>query len=228
MERLLDDIPELEHRLLLYAAGELGADDAEQVERELSENPDARAALSGLRALMGETQTGLAAVEAKDEVSPRAVRRASDRAVRAVFGWVEGEKESRLLRSRDRGALAEGAVWRYARWPLAAAAVLVVGLMIWTFGSDPTAQREGLAQNEPVTPAPAPEDGESTASTPQGGVLPVIQTALVQLDQVAAMFDNPAARFERDEGADGLAMELGSGLSDELAALRLLDEPDWE
>src|SRR5688500_13027388 len=120
MDRGLDDIPELEHRLLLYGAGGPGADDAEQLERELSEDSGARRALTGLRALMAETQAGLAALEAKDEVSPRAVRRASDRAVRAVFGWVEGEKEARLLRSSDRGSLAEGVVWRYARWPLAA------------------------------------------------------------------------------------------------------------
>lgn len=221
MDRLLDEIPELEHRLLLYAAGELSAENAETMEWELAENPAARQALAEIHDLLGQTQSGLLAWEAEDSVSPRVSRRVTDRAVRAVFEWTEAETQARLLRPARRGALSEGVVWRYARWPLSAAAVLVLGLMIWTFGTEPS-RTPGIANSGPVSP-------ETDAGTPTNGVGTLTTTAF-QLDQVAAMFDGPAGRWDRDDDSDSdlTQLELGSTLSDELAALRLLYEPDWE
>jgi hypothetical protein len=219
MDRLLDEIPELEHRLLLYAAGELPAESAEAVEREIAENPAAREALAEVNELLGLAQSRLAAWDAEDGVAPRASRRAADRAVRAVFDWTEAENHARLLRPARRGALAEGVVWRYARWPLSAAAILVLGLMIWTFGTEPS-RTPGIANSGPRSP-------ETAGGTP---VVPVgtLTTTAFQLDQAAAMFDGPAGRWDRDGDSDLTQLELGSALSDELAALRLLYEPDWE
>ena len=85
MDRLLDEIPELENRLLLYAAGELTADSAEAVEQELSENPSAGAALEEIRGLLGQTQSSLRTWDAEDPPAARMLRRPSDRALRAVF-----------------------------------------------------------------------------------------------------------------------------------------------
>ena len=222
MDRLLDEIPELENRLLLYAAGELTADSAEAVEQVLSENPSARAALEEIRGLLGQTQSSLRTWDAEDPPAARMLRRTSDRAVRAVFDWTEAETQARLLKPVRRGALAEGVVWRYARWPLAAAAVLVVGLMVWTFGTEPTRTGGGeMAAN----PRPDAVQNSTESPAPDGGSLTPVS---FQLDQVAAMFDGPAGRWDREGDSELPPLELGSSLSDELAALRLLYEPDWE
>ncbi len=214
MDHILDDLPELEGRLLLYVAGELSAEQAEMVQRELAESPAAREALEGIRGLLEETAAGLATLEAAERVSIRSVRRASDRAVRAVFGWVVGESQARVLRASDRSSLSDGVVWRYARWPLAAAAVLVVGLMVWTFGTEPTgdsiADTDALRGSESIS---AIRGANEQTGTSQNPALPVSR-----LEQVAALFDSP----------EGTPVELGSALSEELVALRLLYEPDWE
>lgn len=217
MDRLLDDIPELEGRLLLYAAGELTADEAAALERDLSADPAAREALEQLRALLTETNAGLGALEAASGIAPRSLRRASDRAVRAVFEWTQVDRASRTLGRGEMHPLAEGVVWRYARWPLAAAAMLVVGLMVWTFNSQPT-QLGGGSQ---VAVAPTPALG---ADGPNGTDVTAAQTdnsprtSDARFEQVAALFENPGG------GADLLA----GGLSEDLAALRLLEEPDYE
>jgi hypothetical protein len=222
MERLLDEIPELEHRLLLYAAGELSAEQAEAVERDLADNPSAREALANIQDLLGHTQAGLMTLDAADEVAPRVVRRARDRAVRAIFDWTEVASQARTLRPTGRSALAEGVVWRYARWPLGVAAALVLGLMVWTFGSDP--DRMG-GNNVAVNPGTTESDGSGAPTTTGGTAQPQTGT---RLEQVAAMFDNPAGRWDRDGDSEMTSLEFGNTLSDELAALRLLYEPDWE
>ena len=224
MDRLLDEIPELENRLLLYAAGELSAENAVAIERELAENPSARQALAELQDLLSHAQTGLRSWDMENGIAPRVARRATDRAVRAVFDWSEAESQARLLRPARRGALAEGVVWRYARWPLSAAAILVLGLMVWTFGTEPT-RTPGVA----VTNGGNGQETGTGSGTPTNGVAGLTATTF-QLEQVAAMFDGPAGRWDRDDDSDtGLTqLELGSALSDELAALRLLYEPDWE
>jgi hypothetical protein len=225
MDRLLDEIPELENRLLLYAAGELSAEQAEAVERDLADNPSAREALAQIRDLLGHTQVALSAWEAADKLGPRVVRRARDRAVRAVFEWTEVEAQSRMLRPAGRSALAEGVVWRYARWPLGVAAALVLGLMVWTFGSDPDRMGGNDVAVNPGTTA-GTESGSSGTTTTTGGTAQ--SQSGTRLEQVAAMFDNPAGRWDRDGDSEMTSLEFGNTLSDELAALRLLYEPDWE
>lgn len=218
MDRLLDEIPELEGRLLLYAAGELSAEEVAALERELSTDPAARAALEQVRALLAETSNGLGALEAASGIAPRSLRRASDRAVRAVFEWTQVERVSRTLRN-ERHALAEGVVWRFARWPLAAAALLVVGLMVWTFNSQPT--QLGGGGQVAIVPTPSLA-GEVPGGTDVTGGAATTDNSLrnpdARFEQMAALFENPGA------GGDLLA----GGLSEDLAALRLLEEPDYE
>ena len=104
-------------------------------------------------------------------------------------------------------------MWRYARWPLAAAALLVVGLVLWTFSTEP-------AQNRDVADGTTTLQSAPIAGIP-GGATTSPSKDEVRLDQIAALFDNPT----RDEFG---GVEFAGGLSDELAALRLLEEPDYE
>ncbi len=220
MDRFYEELPELESRLLLYAEGELSPEEASAVEAELSRNPAAGAALESVRAMLAETHVGLSALDRAAPLSARVRRRAGDRAVSAVFQWVETEAHARTLRKSAHGSLRDGAAWRYARWPLAAAAALVVGLMLWTFGSEPTRLGPDVAFNE--------FQFEDPADPPEGPVA-VAQTGDTRVEQLAAaLFDNPAGRWDEDGDTDLSQLELGTAMLQELAAIRLLDEPDWE
>lgn len=207
MDQLPDEVSQLEQRALLYAAGELPPDEAVEFERAVSGSGQAAAALEGARRLLAETASGLERLQEAEAVSARSMRRARDRAVRAVLSWVTLEREARSLRSAHRHPLSEGVVWRFARWPLAAAALLVVGLVIWTFSTNPV---QNLA------------DGGTAETTPTQGTPSTNSTTDSEMDQVAALFDNPSR-----DGSE-LGAGLAGGLSDDLAALRLLEEPDYE
>ena len=215
MDRLPDEISLLEQRALQCAVGELPPDDAAAFEQEAAHTLEARAALEEARDLLRETAAGLAELQKAEVVSEQAMRRARNRAGKAIFAWVEVEREAQVLRAIRRHPLAEGMVWRYTRWPLAAAALLVVGLVIWTFSTEP-AQNRNFAESRPVIPLPGQADSTSGNGLGEGSVAP----SAGELDQIAALFDNPSR--------DGSERILAGGLSNELAALRLLEEADYE
>jgi hypothetical protein len=213
MDRLPDEISQLQQRALLHAAGELSAEEVLAFEAEVAAGGDARVALEEARRLLVDTETRLGGLRQAEMVSERSMRRARDRATRSIFSWVDVERSDRVLRATRHSSLADGVVWRYARWPLAAAALLVVGLVLWTFSTEP-------AQNRDVADGTTPLQSAPIAGVP-GGATTSPSNDEVRLDQIAALFDNPT----RDEFG---GVEFAGGLSDELAALRLLEEPDYE
>lgn len=216
MDRLTEDMIEREHRLLLHVAGELSPSEVAELERELQGDPAAQTAMERVGELLTETRAGLAALDASEPMA-RAVNRASDRAVKCVFAWTEGQKEARVLRSTRRHPLAEGMVWRYARWPLAAAALLVVGLMVWTFSAEVPQNQGPIAED---TRAPVVLDPPEVAVAPRDSAAP----SEPQFEAIAALFES----YARSDGADAVELELAGTTSDHVAALRLLEEPDYE
>lgn len=217
MTRLLDDLPDLDSRLLLYAAGELGAEDAEAVERELATNVEARERLEVVRSLLAGTGDLLAAADSSAPLADRTRARASARAERAVTSWADAGREAMRLRP-DLAPASHAAIWAYARWPLAAAAALVAGAVLFhVYVGEPVGQPGDLAQTS-TTDAPAP-----TVPVAVADVQAVSERAL---QQAAAMFDSPAEAL--GDGVALVQLDLRNDLTDELAALQQLHPDNWE
>ena len=136
--------------------------------------PDLRASHDALAAMAG------------GGASPASVERATRRTSAAV------RRQLDLARRRaDVGAEADASshVWRYARWPLAAAALLVVGLVALTYLRDPTLAPDRLADRGAT---PAPVEAVAVAEEKE-------EEATWTADDVAAAFDLPSFGWAGDD-----------------------------
>ena len=131
--------------------------------------PDLRAAHDALAAMAGGGASP-ASVERATRRTSAAARRQLDLARRRANVGAEADASSR--------------VWRYARWPLAAAALLVVGLVALTYLRDPSLAPDRVADRGTVPPAVIEEE-EATWTA----------------DDVAAAFDLPSLGWAGDEDA---------------------------
>lgn len=245
MNRVDEQFDDLDARLMLLAAGELPAGEAQvlraQVERDTALSARYEAMASGLEEL-GEMVDQADRSQPTSPVRERAAARAAGRAVRA---WAsrDAAAQTRVITPSP----IETAVWRYARWPLAAAAAMVVGLILFTTFADPdrgTLQAERPSGNSPDQ-VPVEEDysprrylgdrrGQGRGSHPveaRGlGTPPQFvdrgdddeDLADDSGERLARLFEGPAAGWEDEGDFEGLA--LGFDLSDELAALRALGD----
>ena len=253
MTRLTSQSVDLEHLLLLHAVGELPPREAADFERQLDRDPALRRQSDALRGLTAACDDALARADAVRPTPPAAARRAADRAARAVAAWQEVPAVAGRIAPEP---LAQGRAWRLARWPLSAAAALVVGLIVWTFASDPSSIGPQTAAVRPDSrlrgsdgdPAdwPGPErarpyrfprdlsrdDGADGVDSPtdRRDADPPTGPAVAATDEAeraVALFENPAA--PRDSTADLLVagLSLGDGYRGRLAALQSVSRDAW-
>jgi hypothetical protein len=181
MSNLLHELENNEAILLMYLAGELPEEDRVEVEQMLASDPALRAELADLAALHDELTGVLAQADGSgDQPRREAVVRQVSRAMTAA----------RLQPIRTNSAPAQAARFRLriAWWayPIAAAALLVVGIML-------------LSDNRPVNlPSPHPDRGpyvqEIIEQQPTAQIFPAdLEKELISLNSDGTDLFSPAS-----------------------------------
>ena len=226
---------------MLLAAGELPAAEAARLRARIEQDASLRDQWEGLVELEAGVDGLFAEADAAEPLPQGTASRARAAAEVAVRQWVA---ESQAPAARIEPGPVETAVWRYARWPLAAAASVVIGLIIWTFASEPTGTprvatdyRDGLeggrmrpAQSIAIDETPGGSEfmpmerhfGQDRATESVAVI-----TEDTEADLVAALFDNPAGRWEVDGDEAVSSLDLVIELDAELAALQAITY-GWE
>ena len=243
MTRALHQPVDAESRLLLYAVSELPPRDAAELEDQLRRDPDLRRRLEATRDAAKFAADVLERADAGRP--PSGVSRAAARAARAVAAWQDAPAVAGQIGPEPAGPLAQGRVWKIARWPLSAAAALVVGLIVWTFASDPsTVGPANVAFNlpydrpnnyafDPANPGRRPERrwGErlsrqrdvETSPRPDAPQPAQAGDLASAAERAAMLFEDPAGRWGEPANAGnsagtGDALMAGLTLGDEYGA----------
>ena len=248
MTRFLTQAVEPDHKLLLHALGELPAGDTAEMEQFLADDPAARRRLDTLHAQFDSAVGAVAAVDAARPLSGATVSRAAARAAGAVAAW---QDRPAVIGQIGPEPMTQGRVWKVARWPLSAAAALVVGLIVWTFASDPSAVGPETAQNNrsgrswrdqrgpwwmqdappsdrlpQVLRADGGDNGNSNSNS--AADIPSRPDGVSDADRAAGLFESPAAPRGPAAGDDLMAgLSVGDGYRGRLAALHRVSTDAW-
>lgn len=232
--------PERDPRLLLLAAGEesaLPARERRALLKAATDDPAVAAQMADLQAdmsLLGKELRG-----SSDATSAAAVDRAAREAKRAMRAWKPSPAVAgRIGAANAMEADAASQAWRWARWPLAAAAVLVAGLVGLSQIQAPTHSLDSrVALNNPgddgYPPGMGLADGggmptqtESLSTNPDGSAdLDEFDELDESAQQLASLFEQPSFVFEDDDETLGWSEELES--LDQLASLETPEMADW-
>lgn len=234
----------LDAQLMLLAADELPAGEAQALRERILADLALAARFDALTEEMGGVEALLASADRARPVSWSGHRVAQQEANRAVEAWLVQDVAAKT-RVVAPSAI-EAAVWRYARWPLAAAAAVVVGLILLPSILDLGDQR-GLRADRPSEEAQGGGLilGEATRGLSIDTLLGVdpremhpreVGVPLIERDmpseagpadtgeRLALLFDNPAGQWDVDGDGNFLGLDLQSDLRDELATLRALGD----
>jgi hypothetical protein len=196
--------PEQAH-LLLYLSGELPPRDASALERRLAAEPALRDELDALRQVHVELNRAFAAADAAEPIDAR-VRSAERLAARVVAQWQVDRATARrtAAAAAPRRAARNVPVWLY---PLSAAALVMVGLGVWSLSvNDPavTSLDDGIAG---VDHAPPVGQGAAADLLPEW-----------MYEGIASHGDGDELAVSTVPGVDGIS-SMESGLA-ELQLLR--------
>lgn len=224
----------LDAQLMLLAAGELPEAEAQGLRDRLQADPELAARFDALSQEMSGLQARLASADRAVPFSQAAQRAAEREATRAVHAWLDRNTEVQPRKIAP--SALETAVWHYARWPLAAAAAIVVGLILLPLLLDTTDDRGLRANRPPQEPrSDTIREGQPRAIVPfddrfagrSGGEMGRWETWLPGDDgardsgeQLASLFDHPG-QWDLDGERN---LDLGLDLSDELATLQALGD----
>jgi len=174
MSNLLQQLENNEAILLMFLAGELPEDDRVEVEQMLASDPALRRALEELAAL----HDGIGDTFASADAAIPLARRES--MVRRVLRSLAAAREGAMVRAPAVSA-ARPSRWRIAWWvyPVAAAAMLVVGIMLMSDNHPVT-----LPPSEPTAPDYYVVDNSSNAApTATAQIFPDdLETELISLN----------------------------------------------
>ena len=221
---------DFEHRLLLHAAGELPPRDAAELEATLKTDATARGRLEDARLLLAASASHLSDLDAANPPRAGAVARAARGAGEAVGRALDARDARRAASSQTaapRLPAQYGRVWHYARWPLAAAAAMVVGLISWTLLSEPTAMAP-IASTGPTGPTGG--GSEPILMRPDLPVWPRQTSRIGGGEGLATLFDPVAPDlFDADADANLSPAPLGfeADYDAQLLALRELADEPW-
>jgi hypothetical protein len=208
--------------LLLWASDELeSVSDARAagVRKRLASDPHARQRAEALR----EQLLTIESVATGEPIDPSALRRAtraakSAIAARASRSAVAGRIDPQTTQSSP------SPVWRWARWPLAVAAVVVFGLAAFTLLLPPSAQLDPLVSFDPET------DGVEETTDPPTPVFPGVPRLDEDwsADRIEALYDLPSVAWLDDEPIpaedEWASLSPRTGLSEQLAQLDTLGD----
>ena len=193
-------------RLLLQALGELPAEATDDGRR------------TALRRAVAAGDAALAALDAATPLSATTVDRAARRAARAVELWQDRPAVAGVIGPvAAESPWGQGRVWRVARWPLGAAAALVLGLVVWTLTSDPS----GMIKPPLVSLNALPTDSTPANPSANPPVAAAVEEEPGAVERLAALFDPPTLVAS----AAGLGGDY-RGRLDDLAALSDPDPAD--
>jgi anti-sigma factor RsiW len=153
MSNLLQQLENNEAVLLMYLAGELPECDRVEVEQQLVNDPGLRAAMAELVALDAEVNAALASTA--DAPAGAARREASIRRVVRAMAAATDRTPALALSGADPGQRFRLAWWAY---PVAAAAVLLVGILVMTNRTpsklEPSPEAVRIASLDMMAPTP--------------------------------------------------------------------------
>lgn len=146
-------------RCLLWASGELSETERREFESALSTDASLRESAESLR-----DDLALLDLAVMPNVSEAEANRAAARARTAMHSWLsEPAVAGRIAGGAVVDQDASSRVWKYARWPLAAAAVIVAGLVGLTMLSEQTGMNPfGKVASE--TDAPRQESPQASGN----------------------------------------------------------------
>jgi anti-sigma factor RsiW len=125
MKSLLPQLQEDEAILLMYVAEELPAQDRAAVERRLITETPLREQLDALRGVQDSAFASLRAIDSQRLPGQGA---GSRRVIRSIQKWQAGRAVEQAAQANKNRFRLHVPAWTY---PFAAAAVLVIGLMVW-------------------------------------------------------------------------------------------------
>lgn len=235
MNPVVGQFEPLDAQLMLLAADELPVAEAQALRERIQADPALAARFAALAEEFAGLETLLAAADRARPVSRTSERVAQNEACRAVRAWLERDvpAASRVVAPSP----IETAVWRYARWPLAAAAAVVVGLILLPSILDSSDQRGSRADGrfggtysegrgsgfEGFPKLRGRERGPIEGwGSPPGGNMPDGSEADSE-EWLTSLFENPTVPWETD-GDELSGFDFQSDLRDELATVQALGD----